>query len=190
MPTLDTATLERLINEYFQGGRKESLNAIASPYPIDDLVRAFESLRRSTLRLLNGLTEKQIMYSPDANTYSMSEVVSHLVAAQGMTYNAFLDVVSSTLPHVDPVPRNPGGGAEKGLTAPMLQDRLQKASDDLVKIVRSTYDPAKEAKEVMNPVFGSLTYKAWLFFQLVHDLDHLKQVQVLRRSAGFPSKHD
>ncbi|MCC7448717.1 MAG: DinB family protein [Anaerolineae bacterium] len=185
MPELDTSTLDKLMTAFFRE-RRQSISELAEPYTIDELLRAFENLRRGMQRLLNGLTEEQINFNPDPNTYSLSEIVSHLVAAQGNTYNAFLDIVSSTRPHVDPVPRNPGGGAEKGLTGAILQARLQKATDELVRVVREMYDP-KADKRIAFPPFGEMTSKGWMFFQLAHDLDHLKQAQVLRRSQGFPS---
>ncbi len=184
MPPLDTATVERLATQFFHA-EHGSLSVLATPYSIDELNRAFENLRHGMWRLLNRLTEEQVMFSPDPNTYSISEVVSHLVAAQGNTYNAFLDLAASNLPHVDPVPRNPGGGAERGLTAVMLQARLQKGTDDIVSLLKQVYE-GDDAKMVKHFLFGDLTYKGWMLFQVVHDLDHLKQAQVLRRSPAFP----
>ena len=184
MPALDVATVERLATEFFRG-KQDSLSTLAAPYSIDELIRAFENLRHAMWRILNRLSEEQIAFSPDPNTYSLSEVVSHLIASQGNTYNAFLDLANSTLPHVDPVPRNPGGGAEKGLTAVILQQRLQKGSDDLVALLKQVYK-GDDAKMVKHFLFGDLTYKGWILFQVAHDLDHLKQAQVLRRSPGFP----
>jgi DinB family protein len=187
MPELNTATLDKMVTDFFLNGRQPSLSIIVKPFSADDLIHAFENLRRSMTRLLNGLNEAQINFSPDANTYSLSEIVSHLSAAQGLTYNAFLDIASSTLPHVDPVPRNPGGGAEKGLDGQILQTRLQKATDDLIGALRNAYSPLME-KEVQHPFLGSLTLRGWMLFQLTHDLDHLKQAQTVRRSTSFPRK--
>src|SRR5258706_1663362 len=136
MPELDSATIERLAGEYFRSGQRVSLSELADPYLVDELIRGFENLRRSIKRLLNGITEEQINYKPDENTYSISEVISHLVSAQGITYNGFIDMSASTRPHIDPVPRGPGGGAEKGLTSMILQERLQKATDELIHMVR------------------------------------------------------
>src|SRR5262245_11439471 len=107
MPELDSATIEAIASEFFRSGRQKSLSDLAKPYSVDELLRAFENLRRSMGRLLNNLTEQQISFNPDENTYSLSEVVSHLIASQGNTYNALIDITSSKLPHIDPVPRNP-----------------------------------------------------------------------------------
>lgn len=187
MPELDSAALERLTAKVFARGRPENLIEVASPFSVNELIRGFENLRRNMMRLLNGLTEVQVNYSPDENTYSLSEVVSHLVAAQGIPYNAFLDIAASTLPHIDPVPRGPGAGAEKGLTGPVLQERLQKATNDLVHVLHETYNPSDE-KIMTHPIFGKASHRSFMLFQLLHDLDHLKQAQAVRRTPGFPRK--
>ena len=188
MPELTTAALEHLITEFFLSGGKQRLSDIARPFAIDELTRPFENLRRTMSRTLQGLTEPQVTFSPDAGTYSLSEVVTHLISAQGNTYNAFLDIACSTLPHIDPIPRGPGAGAEKGVSSADLQGRLQQATSDLIDILRKTYNPDDE-REVLHPIFNNLTYKGWMLFQLAHDLDHVKQAQTLRRSAGFPPKN-
>jgi hypothetical protein len=187
MPELDTATLDQFGSLFFRE-RKQTLSQLAEPYTIDDLIRAFQNLRRGMARLLNGLTEAQVCFNPDDSTYSISEIVTHLIAAQGITYNAFLDIVDSTRPHVDPVPRTAGGGAERGISAHILQHRLDKATGDFIQVLRETYEQKPE-KEVENPFIGKLSYKGWLLFQLLHDLDHLKQAQILRRSPSIRARH-
>src|SRR5947208_17079814 len=113
---LDTPRLEQMTVEFFRD-RRRTLPELAEPYTMDELIKSFINLRQSFTRLLSGLTMEQVVFSPDLNTYSLSEVVSHLIISQGNTYNGMLDLSASSLPHIDPVPRNPGGGAEKGLTA-------------------------------------------------------------------------
>ncbi len=187
MPELDTTLLEQIAYAIFRDGKP--ISDLADGYTIDELVRAYQNIRRGMSRLLNGLTTEQINFNPDPGTYSLSEVVSHLIAAQGNTYNSFIDIASSTRPHIDPVPRSPGGGAEKGLTAPILQGRLQKAADDLLLIIQETYRPESD-KRVFVPQIGEVTQKGVLLFDLVHSLDHLKQAQALRRSPLFPARHE
>jgi hypothetical protein len=186
MTALDTPRLEQMAVEFFRDRRK-TLPELAEPYSMDELVQSFINLRQSFTRLLNGLSEQQIAFSPDLNTYSLSEVVSHLIASQGSTYNGMLDLSSSSLPHIDPVPRNPGGGAEKGLTSQLLQERLQKATNSLLEIVKATYDPNNKLL-IEDQFFGKMSPRGWMLFQLAHDLDHLKQAQVLRRSPEFPRR--
>ena len=86
------------------------------------------------------------------------------------------------------VPRGEGAGAEKGVDANMLQSRLKEATDRYIDVVKVT---AKDTDETIAevPFFGKVSAKGWLLFQIAHDLDHLKQAQVLRRSADFPRKN-
>jgi hypothetical protein len=187
MPGLDTNTLQQLITDFFNSGGKQSLNDAARPYEIEELIRAFQNLRTQMGKLVNGLNETQINYSPNTDTYSLSEVISHLISSQGNTYNGFIDAAHSDRPHIDPIPRGPGAGAEKGLTAKILQDRLGKATDDLVLVLRETFNPNDE-RLTQHPVFGMLSHKGWMLFQLSHDLDHLQQAQTVRRMSGFPRR--
>ena len=185
MPELNAATIDQFAARVFRG--EAQIEQIIESYSMDELLRAFEGSRRGMLRLLNGLNEAQINFTPDPNTYSLSEVVSHIVASQGNVYNAFIDLSLAERPHIDPVPRNPGGGAQKGLSAEVLQAEFQKATNDLVELARATYDPTIKTQIEYNQ-FGKLSYKGFMFFQLVHDLDHIKQAQTLRRSPLFPAK--
>jgi hypothetical protein len=186
MPELDAATIEQMSIAYFRD-RKSTLAELAAPYTVEDLLRSLQNLRQGMTRLLNGLQEHQVAFSPDPNTYSLSEVITHLIAAQGNTYNGLIDISASTIPHIDPVPRGEGAGAEKGVSATTLQLRLKEATQKYVDVVKVT---AKDTDETVTevPFFGKVTAKGWLLFQIAHDLDHLKQAQVLRRSADFPRK--
>lgn len=186
LPRLDVATLEQFALTYFRD-RAKPLVELAAPYSLDDLAEAFKGLRESMKRMLNGLTPEQVAYSPDPSTYSLSEVVSHLIAAQGNTYNGLIDLGESTRPHVDPVPRDPGGGAEKDLTAGELQARLTEATEQLLTVLYETALAAEQRVED-NAYFGKISNKGLFLFQLMHDLDHFKQAQVMRRTPGFPRK--
>lgn len=185
MPELDVAALGQAAIAIFRGG--QSPTHVAAAYTMDELVNAFIGLRRAMIRLLNGLSGEQINFNPDEETYSLSEVVTHMIAAQGNTYNSFLESVSSPKPHIDPVPRSPGGGAEKGLSAETVQQRLQQATDALIQIVHETYDP-NNTHQVQMGNFGLMSQKGFMLFQLMHDLDHFKQSQALRRSPSFPGR--
>ncbi len=185
MPELDTAAIDQIARKVFREGGNFADEA--EPYTIDEMLRIFGNLRSRMTSLLDGLTLDQINYNPDPLSYSLSEVVTHLTAAQGAAYNGFIDLSASTLPHIDPVPRGAGAGAEKGTTAEVLRERLQKATDDLIAVVHKTYDPAN-VQRIEAPRLGIISYKGLMLFQLAHDLDHVKQAQTVRRSPGFPKK--
>jgi hypothetical protein len=162
--------------------------AVAEEFEMEDMLRAFENVRRNMVKMVTEMTPEQVNFNPDAETYSLSEVFTHIVSAQGNVYNGFLDTGESTRPHIDPIPRGAGAGAEKGKLPTQIGQELQEATDQLIMIVRETYDPANK-RTIPSPLRGeSLTQKAMMLFQLLHDLDHFRQSQMLRRSRGFPSR--
>ena len=183
MPELDATTIDQIATKIFR--REATLSDEASKHSIDELLQSFSNLRLRMVQIINGLTLEQINYNPDPDTYSLGEVISHLISAQGNVYNGLLDAAASTLPHIDPIPRGAGAGAEKGLSSQILQERLQKATYDLIAIARQTYDPNSTSQVEIGP-FGKTSQKGLLLFQLYHDLDHLRQSQTVRRSPTFP----
>lgn len=186
MPDIDIATLEHVAQSVFRDNKP--LPAIAEGFDIEDMLRAFQNMRRNMIKMINGMTEEQVNFNVDQETYSLSEILTHVVTSQGIVYNGFLDTGESTRPHIDPIPRGPGAGAEKGKTPALIAKELQDATDQLVSIVRETYSP-KITRTVQAPNGqGGMTQKAIMMFQLMHDLDHFKQSQTLRRSHGFPSR--
>lgn len=194
MPKLDTVTLESLLSAIFRGGRPPTemgslFSTSAGAYEASELVEAFTSLRRVMQRLLTGLTDEQIDWRPDESTFSLSEIFSHVAVAQNVTHNLLVVSTSSDLPHIDPVPRTAGGGSQRGVGAVELLINLQEATGRLSDTIGKTIlDPAHQERMALHPLFGQITPKGVLLFQLGHDIDHLKQAQLLRRTPGFPIK--
>ncbi len=184
MAEIDAAALELAANAIY--GEGKNVVEVAAGFAMPDMMRAFMNQRQNMLKLLAGLSDEQMNYSPEAEAYSLSEIYTHIVAAQGNTYNAFIDISESTRPHIDPVPRDPGGGAEKGETGARLITELDKATRDLQQLIDETYDPVRDERRVKIAGFGEMNQKAFLLLQLLHDLDHFRQARTIRRSRLFP----
>jgi hypothetical protein len=193
MPKLDTMTLDAMLSAVYRAGRPATeigglISDGATPYTVQDLADAFATLRRTMQRLIAGMSSAQLDWSPDANTFSLSEIFSHVAMAQNLTYNLLLDNAASDLPHIDPVPRSAGGGSERSVPLAELQARLTKATEMLTGLIQTVIVSAEGSTRLSrHPLFGNMTAKGALLFQLGHDLDHLKQAQLLRRMPGFPS---
>jgi len=181
---IDAAALELAANAVYREGK--SVIEVANTFDMSDMMRAFINQRQKMLKLLAGLTEAQVNYNPDTESYSLSEIFTHVIAAQGNTYNAFIDISESTRPHIDPVPREAGGGAEKGETAARLVVELDQVTRDLQQLIDETYDPVRDEHHVKIAGFGEMNQKAFLLLQLLHDDDHFRQARTTRRSRLFP----
>ena len=191
MPKLDTATIESMLNSFFRFDLPPSeigmkMSEGAADYSVPELADALDSLRRAQLRMITNLTDAQVNFSPDASSFSLSEIISHVALAQNLTYNLLIDSAIIDLPHVDPIPRGAGDGSQRGISVNTLISNLQTATETLLGVIRMiTSQPPRLAR---HPLFGNMTTKGVLIFQIGHDLDHLKQAQMLRRTPGFPSK--
>jgi hypothetical protein len=186
MPEIDIATLERVAQQVFR--ENKPLPTVAEAFDMEDMLRALQNMRRNMLKMIAGMPPEQINFNPDAETYSLSEIFTHVVSAQGNVYNGFLDTGESNRPHIDPIPRGAGAGAEKGRTAEDVTKELQEATALLVAVVRETYSPAVTRTVTAPNGQTGLTQKSIMLFQLMHDLDHFKQAQTLRRSPTFPKR--
>lgn len=191
MPKLDTVTLESMLNAFFRLDLPPSeigmkMSEGVANYTILELAEALESLRRAQLRLITNLSDGQVNYSPDPSSFSLSEIISHVAMAQNLSYNLLIDSTIIDLPHIDPLPRGAGDGSQRGVSVATLISNLQTATETLLGVIRMVApQPPRLAR---HPFFGNMTTKGVLIFQIGHDLDHLKQAQMLRRTPGFPSK--
>jgi hypothetical protein len=192
MAKLDTTTVESIQTNLFRLNLPPSqlgakLSETADAYTLHDLVEGFESLRRSQLRLITSLSDEQVRFSHYDSDFSLSEIISHVCIAQNLTHNLLIDSTSSELPHLDPVPRGAGDGSERGLTSAELSRRLQHATDQLLTVLH-LIEHLNSPRLARHPLFGMMTTKGVMLYQIGHDLDHLKQAQTVRRMPGFPAK--
>jgi hypothetical protein len=183
MPELDRTTLISFFEQAFQK-RSVSLLALAEPYNTEALIRAFTAQRNEILSLLSDLDDTQVNYSPDEATFSLSEIISHVVTAQGSTFNALLELSHLVMPHIDHVPQGAGAGARKSLTVDQCRNLLTEATEELADLLRQIAR-IDNPQPQLYPNFGMMSFKSWAIFQLLHDLDHLNQAATLRQNANF-----
>jgi hypothetical protein len=165
--------------------REQTLIAAAAAYSVEELVRGFENGRAIMLSLLDGLTDDQARYSPDPKDYSISQILSHVMASQGNAFNAFLDLGNLVVPHIEHTSFEPGGGAVQGLTVPHLRDQLKDATAELIDLFRQA--ARDEHLNIRNYGFlGDMNAKSWLLFQTLHDGDHTRQARTVRDRDSFP----
>jgi len=184
MPELDAAVLDAIFTTFALP--PINLTSAASPYSVEELIRAFTRQRSELIAVISNLDDAQINFSPAPESFSISEIVSHITTAQNGPYNALLELSNIVLPFVDHVRFMPGEGARKQLSAAACQHMLNEATEELSDLMRQAarIDNNDTPKEY--PILGSMTLKAWMLFQLGHDVDHLRQAKAVLSSEGFP----
>ncbi|MEP7286364.1 MAG: DinB family protein [Chloroflexota bacterium] len=187
MPEIDFELVNSVLAD-FQRGISRPFIEIASPYSIESIVRGFNSQREELFTLLDSLDDTQIVYKPADSEFSVSEVVSHMIAAQGGVYNALLDLSEIVMPFVAHTPNGPGAGAQNTLKAADAREQLHTATDEMIEVIRQV---ARIDKPAMRdyPDFGLMSPKSWMMFQITHDYDHLRQAKKIRAAEGFPTQN-
>ncbi|HLY24911.1 MAG TPA: DinB family protein [Aggregatilineales bacterium] len=186
MPELDDAVMDNVYKTLLQD-RSQPLTEKVRIYSVEELLRAFHRQRQAIIALLADLDDVQINYNPDAENFSISQIVSHLVTAQNGTYHAMLELSQIVLPHLDHAAPIPGAGARKDLSAAECRTILPAATEELDEMMRQAAR-SDQTHVVEYPLFGKMNYKSWMLFQLWHDQDHLRQIRALTQNTGFPKK--
>jgi hypothetical protein len=186
MPEVD---FDQLVStaQAFQAGGQFSFVALAQPYSIEAIIRAFSQRREALTALIAPLDDVQVRFKPAPEEFSIGEVVSHMVAAQGGVYNALLDLSEIVMPFINHVPGGPGAGAQNRLNADEVRAALREATEEMIELMR-------QSARVENPPtrdypnFGKMSLKSWMLFQIFHDHDHVQQAEAVARLPAFPKR--
>jgi len=179
---IDTPALTQLLLNGLSG--KITWLAASDEFPLDELIDAFHRTRAMMIKTVADLTDEQASYQIEGDpTWSISEMVTHLIYSQNFYYNQLLDITTSELPHILEAAKGLGQGAKLGVPAPQLTANLQAATViiyDGIERTRSHNDPTKIAT---NPIFGRCNYQTWILLLLGHEMEHVRQGIAMRHAA-------
>ena len=136
------------------------------------------------LAVIDGISEEQASFKPDADTWSVVEVLRHVV--DGKRRNA---AGCAALARGE----TRGGEAQTGRTGEELpslaaaRSALEASHGELVAAVAS-FSPATNLEaRYEHPWFGLLNCQEWAVFQRIHDGDHAAQIEQVKAAPGFPT---
>ena len=179
---LDTTALNQLLLEGFSG--KITWLEASTRYSLEEFIEAFKRTRDLMQKNLDGLTDAQVSFVIEGNpTWSISEMVTHLIYSQAAYYNFLLDITSSTLPHIAEAAKGFGEGAKTGIAADELRANLAKATTQIYDTIERTRGNNDPTRITTTPLFGRCNYQTWILLLLGHETDHVRQGIVMRRAA-------
>src|SRR5260221_4485963 len=124
---IDTAALTELLLTGVSG--KITWLEASEKFPLDELIDAFHRTRTVMIKTVTDLTDEQTSYQIEGDpTWSISEMVTHLIFSQNFYYNQLLDITTSELPHILEAAKGLGQGAKLGVPAAQLTKNLQAAT--------------------------------------------------------------
>src|SRR5579859_873473 len=179
---IDSTVLNQLLLEAFSG--QTTWLEASTRFNLDEFIDTFHHTRELMIKTVGDLTDAQASFQIDGNpTWSISEMVTHLIYSQGFYYNQLLDVSTSQLPHVVEAAKGFGEGAKLNIPSGVLQENLNKATAQIFDAIEKTRHSYDSEKITVNPAFGRCTYHTWVLLLLGHEVDHVRQGIVMRRAA-------
>ena len=151
------------------------LQSQGEKYTFAEIWVRFVKARIALIDAVYDVDQGQADFLPDADEWSIAEVLNHVVASSGRI-SEIVDALAngaSTSPGIIDPPRE-----ETSQSIEELRERL--TLDSLRWSAPSTELTAP------HPFFGQLHAREWLLFQRIHDLDHAGQVEKNKVAEGYP----
>lgn len=144
------------------------------------------------LSLLEGMSEEQAKFKPSGESWSVLELLQHVVTAKRGTARLCAALARGE------TPRNIGPEGEEssyqdGITRASFRSlaeayaAVQSAHGELLAFIAGLSPEADLDTRFKHFLFGALNCQEWAVFQRVHDGDHARQIEQIKAAPGFSS---
>ncbi len=158
---------------------REYLLAQANKLTISELV---EKVRKDTLPLKDlaeGSDTAKLHQKPGPDDWSAAEVWTHILQMNEHGAAAITGILDSGTPSRPPTDFITGETREDLAAAgDYYETWLDRREALLARTLAARGDEHLEIK-INHPLFGDLSWREWLLFMRVHDLDHARQLQAV-----------
>jgi hypothetical protein len=153
-------------------------------YVVEEYIETFRHTRAIMEKTIADMTDDQVRYVIKGNpTWSISEMITHLIFSQNFYYNNMLDITTAQLPHIMGAAKGFGEGAQAGITADILRSELKQATLQINQAIETTCASQDPQKTTHSSLFGVVDYRTWILLLLAHEADHVRQGIIMRRAA-------
>ncbi len=154
-------------------------------YTFAELWPRMMKARMSVIDAAEGVTQAQAEFRPDADEWSVAEVLHHLTVSSARV----AEVIEALSRGEEIAPRRIDPPREEtSLSVERLREMLR---DDAIAWSAMTHrlpPSPPTAPTAPHMIFGELHARAWYLFQRVHDLDHAGQIAKNKAAAGYPTE--
>ena len=148
-----------------------------SPQAIRELV---EKGHAQLLDKIAGLSPEQATFKPEADVWSVVEVLQHAAPAKQWVADLCVTLAQGGTPER-------GGGNATYASLAEARSALEAAHLELVAFIDGLSRDVNLEARFEHFIFGELNCREWAAFQRVHDGDHAEQIDQVRAAPGFPT---
>jgi len=151
------------------------------------------SVRSELLAALRDISEEQAAWKPDPAEWSIAETIRHLLPSSAGVISIIEALASGSDPGEDTPYDSPGDLTAHEVARSYdgsfasLRDALRENSIAFAALPRRLPADVDLERTFPHMYFGLLPARAWFAFQRVHDRAHLRQIEEIVASDGFPS---
>lgn len=169
-----------------------TIEGVAEDFSLAELADGLRMTRGALQALADGWTQEQLSYRPpttdgarEEDRWSATMALSHLIATENW-YLLHMGRLQGRREHFDVMPRGLGDHARQDLTQPELSAQLRTATERMLAEIANIAPDADLSAGRDSVFFGQLGLRGWVMLAIIHDQDHLEQVQRLTTQADFP----
>jgi len=144
-----------------------------------DLWPRFIEERGKLLRAIERVSDEQADFRPDAESWSIREIVQHVLRVSRGGMRRIEDLAAGR----EPVPL-----AEERTPESFARLRRHLIEHSIRYTAIPERLPPSPNYELTAPHgnFGELNCRSWFVFERVHDTDHIGQIEQVKSSPGYP----
>ena len=165
-----------------------TIESAATAHSLGEL-RAGLALTRGRLQALaESWTPAQLHIQPPAGEgedhWSATEALTHVIATQNW-YLLHMNRLIGRREHFDLMVRGLGDQARPDVHKVALEADLHAATARLLSFIDALPPDADLSAQRDSTFFGDLSLRGWVLLAIIHDLDHLAQIERLRALPAF-----
>jgi uncharacterized damage-inducible protein DinB len=144
-----------------------------------DLWPRFIQERGNLLRAMEKVSDEQADFKPDAESWSIREIVEHVLNVSRGGMRRIEDLSAGR------EPSNIEGGRMPTKFA-MLRRHLTEHSIRYSALLERLPPTPNYKITAPHGSFGELNFRSWFVFERVHDTDHVNQIEAVKTAEGYP----
>ena len=147
-----------------------------------DPVRIQTSTYKRLVKLIEGLSTRELAYRPAPDRWSIRDIIGHLADGELAHSYRYRKILAEDRPHIDPYDQEAFAERLRRQKEPVRDalERFRALREANLKLIRSTpksdWDRYGVHAERGNESFGRI-----VMLLAGHDLNHLKQIEALRK---------
>lgn len=170
-----------------------TIEGAAADFSLTELAEGLRVTRGALQARVDGWTQEQLSYRPPAtdatreeNRWSATMAISHLIATENW-YLMHMGRLQGRREQFDVMPRGLGDHARQDVSQEELSAQLRASTERLLTEIANISPDADLNARRDSVFFGTLGLRGWVMLAIIHDHDHLEQIERLTEQADFPA---